>query len=123
MWDVGNVRCWGCGMLKIWHVWDVRCWRCGVFRMWNVADVGCLECEILGMWGGWDVGYLGCRIFRIWDVWDVAYTHMLCYFSFLSSFIILSILNLCVSTCKQRYFYVIATIFMQLYLLLEHSKH
>ena len=24
---------------------------------------------------------------------------------------------------QQRYFYVIATIFMQLYLLLEHSKH
>lgn len=110
--DVGDVVCSGCEMLA-----------CQMLEMRNVGDVGCLGCEMQGMWGGWDVGYLVCRIFRMWNVQDVAYMQMLCYFSILSSFIILSILNLYVSACKQRYFYVITTIFMQLYLLLEHSKH
>ena len=41
MWDVGNVGCWGCGMLKMWDVEDVGCWGCRVFGRW---DVGC------GMW-------------------------------------------------------------------------
>ena len=42
MWDVGDVVCWGCGMLGMWDVWDVGVW-----------DVGCSGC---GMFGMWDVG-------------------------------------------------------------------
>ena len=47
MWDVGDVGCWGYGMLGMWDVRDVGCLGCGMFGMW---DVGC------GMFAGmWDV--------------------------------------------------------------------
>ena len=47
MWDDGDVRCWGCGILKNWDVgilWDVGDMGCsgyGMFRMWNVCALGC----------------------------------------------------------------------------------
>ena len=31
----------------MWDVEDVGCCRCGMLRMWDVRDVGCLGC---GMW-------------------------------------------------------------------------
>ena len=33
MWDVGDVRCLGCGMLGMWDVEDVGCWGCGISEM------------------------------------------------------------------------------------------
>ena len=42
MWDVGDVRCWGCGMLGMWGVVDVECWECrsGIRSPFNeIADV------------------------------------------------------------------------------------
>ena len=44
--DVGDVRCWGCGvwgcgMFGMWDVRDVRCWGCGMLEMWDNRDVGC----------------------------------------------------------------------------------
>ena len=35
MWDIGNVVCWGSGILS----------------MWDVGDVGCLGCGDVGCWG------------------------------------------------------------------------
>ena len=50
MWDVRDVGCAGCGMLRIWDVGDVGCRGCGLLGMWDVWDVGC------GMFAGmWDV--------------------------------------------------------------------
>ena len=50
MCNVGDVGCWGYGMLGMWDVEDVGCSGCRMFRMWNVPDVGC------GMFAGmWDV--------------------------------------------------------------------
>ena len=39
MWDVEDVRCWGCGMFGMWDAWDVERSVCGMFGM---CDVGCL---------------------------------------------------------------------------------
>ena len=47
MWDVGDVGCWGYGMLGMWDVRDVGCLGCGMFRMW---DVGCGMFAVM-----WDV--------------------------------------------------------------------
>ena len=47
MWDVGDVGCWGCGMLGMWDVGDVGCWGCGMLGMW---DVGCGMFAVM-----WDV--------------------------------------------------------------------
>ena len=58
MWDVGDVGCWGCGMLGMWVDGDVGCWGCGIVEMRVVGDVGCSGCGMLGMWvvaGMWDV--------------------------------------------------------------------
>ena len=27
MWDVGDVGCWGCGLMEMWDVGDVGLWR------------------------------------------------------------------------------------------------
>ena len=76
MCDVGDVECWGCGMLGMWDVRDVGCAGCGMCKMW---DVGCAGCEMFGMWNVRDVGRSGCGMFGMWDVgcgmfagiWDV----------------------------------------------------
>ena len=55
MWDVEDVRCWGCEMFGMWDAWDVGCLGCGMFRMLDVRDVECSGC------GMWNVGcLLGC---------------------------------------------------------------
>ena len=70
-WHIGDVRCWGCGMLGMWDVgmWDVGdvgCWGCGMFGRWDVRDVGCSGGEMFGMW---DVRDVGCGMFAgMWDV-------------------------------------------------------
>ena len=33
MLDFGAVRCSGYGMFKMWDVWEVRCSECGMLRM------------------------------------------------------------------------------------------
>ena len=44
----------------MWDVWDVRCWGCGMFGMWDVQDVGCLGC---GMFAGmWDVDLQNAQV-------------------------------------------------------------
>ena len=35
--DVGDVECWGCGMLEMWDVGDVGCGGYGMFVMWDVG--------------------------------------------------------------------------------------
>ena len=63
MWDVGDVRCWGCEMLGMWDVRDVGCSGCGMCRMWGARDVGCRGCGMFGMW------HVGCGMFAgMWDV-------------------------------------------------------
>ena len=71
MWDVGDVGCLGCGMLRIWDVRDVGCSGCGIFGMWDVWDVGYSGCRMFGMWNVWDLGFSGCGIVGMWDVPDV----------------------------------------------------
>ena len=66
MWDVGDVGCWGCGMLVMWDVGDVGSSGCGMFGMWDVPDVGCSGC---GMFGMWEVQDVGCGMLAgIWSV-------------------------------------------------------
>ena len=79
MWDVGNVGCWGCKMLRMWDVGDVGCSRFEISSMWNVRDVGCAGCGMFGMWDVEDVGCSGCGMFEMWNagcgmfvgMWDV----------------------------------------------------
>ena len=71
MWDVQNVRCWGCRM----------------FRMWNVLDVGCLGyqgCWVFRMWGAGGVRCSGCGIQDV--SWDVGCQFIKCHFSVLLTF-------------------------------------
>ena len=79
MWDVGDVGCWGCGMLEMWDVGDVGCWGCGMFGMWDVRDVGCSGCGMFGIWDVWDVRCLGCGMFGMWDVGCLLGCGMLIY--------------------------------------------
>ena len=44
MWDVEDVRCWGCGMFRIWDVWNMGCSRCEILWTWDVEwDVECWD--------------------------------------------------------------------------------
>ena len=61
MWDVEDLKCWGCGMFGMWDVLDVGCWGCKMLGMWNVRNLGCLGC---GMFGMWDVG-CGMLIYKM----------------------------------------------------------
>ena len=55
MWNVPDMRCWGCGMFGLWDVRNLGCSGCGMFGMSDVWDV---RCSGSGMW---DVGCLpGC---------------------------------------------------------------
>ena len=72
MWDVGNVVCYGSGILSMWNVGDV--WMLGMWDVWDVVcqDVGCLGCGMFGMWYFRDTRCLVCGMFEMWDVQDVA---------------------------------------------------
>ena len=49
--DVGDVGCWGCGVLEMWNVRDGEC-----------RDVGCSGCGMFGMWDA------GCGMFTgMWN--------------------------------------------------------
>ena len=63
MWNIQDVGCLGCQMLRMWDVRDVGCSRCEILRMWNFGDIGCWEYGMFRMWGVWDVECLGCEIF------------------------------------------------------------
>ena len=63
MWDVEDLRCWGCWMLGMWDVRDVRCSGRGIFGMWDVWDVECLGCGMFGILDVWAVGCSGCGMF------------------------------------------------------------
>lgn len=54
MWDVQNAECLG------WDVWNVGCWGCEMLKNWDVQEVG---------YSGF--GVLGCGLFKIWYVWNV----------------------------------------------------
>ena len=48
------------GMLGMWDIWNVECWQCEMLRMWDVGDARCgmfkdVECLGCGMFGKWDV--------------------------------------------------------------------
>ena len=36
-------------MLEMWDVEDVRCFGCGMFGVWDVGDVGSLGCGMFWM--------------------------------------------------------------------------
>ena len=58
MWDIGDVWCWGCGMFRMWDLGDVLCWGCAMFRMWYVEDVGCRMRDVCRVVGCWFTKYL-----------------------------------------------------------------
>ena len=87
MWNIGDVVCWecgmlrfkgywGCGMLGMWDIWDVRHWECGMLGMEllgmrDVVDVECSRWGMLGIQDVGDVGCSGCGMLGVWDVGDV----------------------------------------------------
>ena len=71
MWDVGDMKCLGCGMFGMWDVQDVGYSGYGMFGMWDVWAVGCLGWGMFGMWDIQDVGCSRCGMFGMWDNWDV----------------------------------------------------
>ena len=40
MWDVGNVVCYGSGILSMWDVGMWKCWGYGILEMWDVGNSG-----------------------------------------------------------------------------------
>ena len=68
MWDVHDVGCLGCGMLRMLDIWDVACSRYVMFRVWGVRDVGCLGCGMLEMLDIWNVGCSKCVMFGMLNV-------------------------------------------------------
>ena len=67
-WHIGDVRCWGCGMLGMWDV-----------GMWDVGDVGCSGGGMFGMWDVREVRCSGCGMFGMWDVGCLPECGMLIY--------------------------------------------
>ena len=69
-------------MLGIWDVEDVGCWGCGMLKMWDVGDVEYSGCRMFGLWDGGDVECSGCgmliykmpaqlAIFFLWLCYDI----------------------------------------------------
>ena len=40
MWDVGNLVCYGSGILSMWDVGMWKCWGYGILGMWDVGNSG-----------------------------------------------------------------------------------
>ena len=73
MWDVGNVVCYGSGILSMLDVGDVC-----MLGMWDIGDmdVGNFWYWGCGMLGMWDVQYVVCRM---WDMGCFQGSEMLIY--------------------------------------------
>ena len=69
MWDVGDVECLGCGMLRISDVWDFECSECGMLGIWDVEKL--VDNKTKAEWL-WELVFLKVRIVEIFNIkWKV----------------------------------------------------